>query len=881
MRSTWARVATLLVVGLATQACTTRRAGDTTGNGTTIGPAASGGAPATCGPGRQGCACATNGAAAACGTLTNRVGNSVTCMMGTAICLNGAWGACEGAHVVTKSVRGVTLGAGGLRPLSTTTACADSCDPNTCRDIASNVSDVGDASALQGVADGAGITLPAQGVCTGIQCQVVLACGPLTPTRLTGVVRDPANNNPVNNALVYVPLDPNNLPTLTSGPSCNACASSQSIQAVAITQTGPDGTFTLDNVPATDVAPNAQIPLVVQLGNWRRTITLPAVPQCQTTTVPSDSTRLPKNGGEGNMPRMAIATGSNDPLECLLLKMGIQSTEFQPRGGTGHVDFYQDTGLDLPTPAPVGTALYSTAADLNPYDLVLLPCGRQNQSATYAGLVADYADQGGRVLATHYSYGWLTTPPQFNGVANWNLGAASYSYPVDSGINTTPPGGQALASWLQNVGVSTAPFVVTAARHDVDSVNAPTTQWIFQDDPPNYPLYFSFDTPFGASASTDGGGGICGRVDFSDFHVSTADIAPAPSATGLSCQTNADCGYTATCTGATGARGTCAPTQCSPSVPGSCPAGYACSGAVPGTCFQSPGPAGDCTGGDWLCQTGANPNRHCTNRTCTPAQTCVLDEECGRSEDCSGTPGTCTKTCTKDADCGPQALCSTAGQCGACNSSADCGNRACNGAIPPNTCSQSGNTFPLACLQTPMTSQEAALEFMLLDLTACHTPVPVPVTGRTYQPATFQEVFQSPCAPGPADSGPPPGAHVVWRALNWHAVVPNTASIEFTLLTTPTPLDGGSPDWIGDAAAPSPPANFLETTSSPLPPLPGDTWRIETGGADAGAGGAFDLAGVKSQDNLLLTVTLNPTSDNQGAPTLLDWHIVADCLPAE
>ena len=52
---------------------------------------------------------------------------------------------------------------------------------------------------------------------------------------------------------------------------------------------------------------------------------------------------------------------------------------------------------------------------------------------------------------------------------------------------------------------------------------------------------------------------------------------------------------------------------------------------------------------------------------------------------------------------------------------------------------------------------------------------------------------------------------------------------------------------------------------------------------DTGTTGAFNLASpsVPSRSSLRLTVTMNPTSDTKAAPSLIQWQIKADCLPAE
>ena len=44
---------------------------------------------------------------------------------------------------------------------------------------------------------------------------------------------------------------------------------------------------------------------------------------------------MPQNHTQGDIPLIAIATGSADQVECVLLKMGISQSEFTDPGGRG------------------------------------------------------------------------------------------------------------------------------------------------------------------------------------------------------------------------------------------------------------------------------------------------------------------------------------------------------------------------------------------------------------------------------------------------------------------------------------------------------------------------------------------------------------------
>ena len=65
---------------------------------------------------------------------------------------------------------------------------------------------------------------------------------------------------------------------------------------------------------------------------------------------------------------------------------------------------------------------------LNSYDVVMFPCqGNAANQATATGAtnLLGYANAGGRVFTTHYSYAWLDPASpydsQFTGVANWSI----------------------------------------------------------------------------------------------------------------------------------------------------------------------------------------------------------------------------------------------------------------------------------------------------------------------------------------------------------------------------------------------------------------------------------------------------------------------------
>ena len=110
-------------------------------------------------------------------------------------------------------------------------------------------------------------------------------------TTISGAVYDPAGVNPLYNAVVYIPNDPKGtLSAITQGTkTCNTCDASIG-DYVTATISGADGKFQLSGVPAT-----SHVPLVVQIGKWRREVFLPTVTACKDNPVTPQQSRLPAN----------------------------------------------------------------------------------------------------------------------------------------------------------------------------------------------------------------------------------------------------------------------------------------------------------------------------------------------------------------------------------------------------------------------------------------------------------------------------------------------------------------------------------------------------------------------------------------------------------
>jgi hypothetical protein len=608
----------------------------------------------------------------------------------------------------------------------TPSACgAPSCTPKTCLELGISCGPAGDGCG--GSLSCGGCTAPEScggggtlsqcgGNCTNL-CLSQDTCEGGTTT-ITGQVvaatpvgylpSSTASPDPVPNVIVYVP---NGTPSaFTPGVQCSCGVVTGSPLAVATTNYL--GMFTLTNVP---VPPSGVIPLVIQLGRWRRIFGLgnannPGIPvTCGSNTLSAPLT-MPSTHLQGDIPFTAISTGQVDPMECVLLKMGVASTEFTAPGGGGRIEVYKGNGAIIGTTLPYAfpettlvpneTVAAGGTTTLDKYDQVLFPCWGQNPATTPANAktvnqqndVIAYTGNGGRVFATHFSYSWLyNAAAVFSGtVASWNTndpqfntGTATIVQPSTAAdINT-------FYLWMNALtwnGATAGSFSVTDPRNDF---NAPVTAadnaelWMnassvnAADAGVKYPLTYTF--PVSGTALDGGGTTQCGKVIYSDFHVSLVETASGPSTTA----DDTNDAFPAECT----------PTpmsaqekaleyliwdlaSCSVTPPVTC---------QPATCASlgyTCGPAGDGCGGTLECGS-------CSDAGC---------QTCGGG----GVPGVCGGSCCVPTTCTSQGIsCGPAGD--GCGGSLNCGTcpagEVCGGGGTPGVCGapDSAACVPLTC----------------------------------------------------------------------------------------------------------------------------------------------------------------------------------------
>ena len=446
------------------------------------------------------------------------------------------------------------------------------------------------------IGDGCGGTLhcgdcPGSGTCTANICPVQ-SCGAMCAaqvkcatgsTGITGTVYDPAGKVPLYNVIVYVPDAP--LANIATGASCDTCSASVSGKPITTALTDSSGNFTLDNVPV-----GIDFPLVMQVGKWRRQVTIKAseVSQCTSKAIADPSSgqarrlRLPRNQAEGSIPKMAITAGDADRLQCLFTRMGIDTAEFTNPDGKGAINIYNDNydengkaSYDNGTTWPSAFPFWSTFTTMMKYDVILMACGasqtRYNGNKKPAdgtdpsasgNVLTDamklnmvqYLARGGRTFAEHYHIGWLKAYPPlkdivkypcvaggtdnpcsiapdghapFGDVATWVEDSSDDSLgDITATIDQSFPKGQAFASWLQAVGGTTTKGTIQLGS-DVKPTAITTIQ------PPSQQWIYqatpsSYVHYFTFNAPTTAAPAAqCGRFVFTGLHVASAVVSGA------------------------------------------------------------------------------------------------------------------------------------------------------------------------------------------------------------------------------------------------------------------------------------------------------------------------------------------------------------------
>lgn len=427
---------------------------------------------------------------------------------------------------------------------------------------------------------------PTQCTGNGYACMVP-KCGTALGTTVTGRVYDPAGKNPVYGAIVYIPDQPDSLGTISQGPGnlCGRCIQPDG-NPLAGAVTGPDGSFQITQAPS-----GLRIPLVVQLGKWRRMTLIDTTNACGDNPVDRDSTRLPQSRSDGqkaSIPRIAIAAGAGDRVQCLLRRMGVDASEFTNPDGPGSVNLYNqpsavgadpsgryDTSFNSGAAFPDATTFWSDINQLGKYDLVVLACGGNpaatDPTRTVPNPITDaakaamvkYLSSGGRVLGEHYHSAWIRSYPPKSGqtgsgvpsplgadIASWYpyldltdpaSSAVAAGSTVVAAVDTSFAKGRDFASWLVAAGASSTlgsfPLKGDVKRTAIDELSSvPSAQrWIYQptstadlQGAAEFTHFMSFNLTSGGQLvdrrSTDSSN-LCGRFVYTGLHVDSSDTS--------------------------------------------------------------------------------------------------------------------------------------------------------------------------------------------------------------------------------------------------------------------------------------------------------------------------------------------------------------------
>ena len=384
----------------------------------------------------------------------------------------------------------------------------------------------------------------ALGPCQGLAC-FLANCPADSDTTVVGKVTAPNGQDPIRDALVYVPNGgaPEEFPPQVA---CETCQSPIGDRPVTITSTDVDGTFELRHIPVT-----ADTPIVIQKGRWRKVVHLP-IGKCEKQGITAEQGRLPKDHTEGSLPHMAVAVGEWDSIECVLGHIGVAKSEFTAPSGSGAVHLYENEktgGVGAPGGVSISELLTSLPKMLQ-YNIIFLNCSDDDNSrallasAAVKKNITDYVTRGGRMYVTDWSYDFVQQPPEFSPFICFNDGrpctdTTPHGFHDATGIlrvgsetlfyadvDQSTPASRALSAWLTKL-----PTPIDGAKVRIsdpvssfvlmeqlaqDPVKYPATTWLSADlEKKRRPVTVSFDYPPGANA--------CGRVLFSIYHTREHD----------------------------------------------------------------------------------------------------------------------------------------------------------------------------------------------------------------------------------------------------------------------------------------------------------------------------------------------------------------------
>jgi hypothetical protein len=348
---------------------------------------------------------------------------------------------------------------------------------------------------------------------------------------LSGVVYAPNGKDPLPGALIYVAKG--TPASLSSGDPCDVCKIA-STAAWAQTYSSATGAFKLRRVPVGDLT------VVIQIGRFRRIASVTT--SCgQDLALTSSQSRLPGTSKEGDIPRVAVATGLVDKMEYLLTKIGLtEYTLIEGRSSTSSTTY------------PKLDAVLSDASKLQAYDILLLNCSNgfdttATASATAKNLQAFIAG-GGRLFVDDLAYEFVEWPfptavdfePDAQGTylasssAQEPAGSAELGVPTSS-IDATVVQNE-LKQWLGN-------FAGVLNSDNTVPIEGWLSHWaVMHAAPTEAKVWVQGSVAWYASSSSSAGSGVrplsvsmdpvgangkrCGRVAFNSYHTVPNKVSP-------------------------------------------------------------------------------------------------------------------------------------------------------------------------------------------------------------------------------------------------------------------------------------------------------------------------------------------------------------------
>ena len=241
--------------------------------------------------------------------------------------------------------------------------------------------------------------------CQGAGCYNYCPTG--SQTTISGRVTAPNGIDPVPGAVVYVPSSLNEFPQEVACEVCNQITDA----ALVSTKTETDGTFTLGPIPTSeaDVVTGGPftVGVVTQKGRFRRLSDVVVDVACSTNTPDPANFRLPSRNEPGtynNIPKIAVATGDYDIMECVLLKLGIEQGQF---------DLYEGAAFATGGGSSGGfDGLLANLDRLLDYNIIFINCTGDTwenllTDPTIRGNVEQYVASGGRLYVTDWSYDYV------------------------------------------------------------------------------------------------------------------------------------------------------------------------------------------------------------------------------------------------------------------------------------------------------------------------------------------------------------------------------------------------------------------------------------------------------------------------------------------